>query len=123
MTDSPNPIDVMYDLSDAELVERWREALPEAKRANAVLRACEGEMVRRMGDRLALETEAGTVVRSPQLGDYQWDKEALRKLFGNRLTEAMYNQIFVPFTEIRTRTIQVKKYAQQLGVTEEELKA
>ena len=121
MTDRPNIVDVLYDVSDAELVKAWQDAEPEFQRAREVLWACEHELVRRMGDRLSLETEEGTVVRSPQLGPYQWDREAIQRLFGDRLNETMWGEIFVPVTEIRTRTAQVQKYAKKLGISEAEL--
>lgn len=119
--DRPAIADVLYDVSDADLIERWQEAKPEAERARRVLLALEGELIRRMGDRLALETEGGTVTRSPQLGPYQWDKEAIRRLFGDRLSAGQWDEIFVDTIETKTRTVAVTKYAKQLGITEAEL--
>lgn len=121
MNDRPAFVDVLYDLGDAELIKAWRDAEPEFQRARAVLNACESELVRRMGERLSLESEEGTVVRSPQLGPYQWDREALLNLFGDRLNDAMWAEIFVPVTEIKTRTASVTKYAKKLGISEAEL--
>lgn len=119
--DRPAFDDVLYDLSDTELIEEWRKAGPEFHRARTRLQKSEGELVRRMGERLSLETESGTVVRSPQLGDYQWDRNALRLLFGDRLSASMWDSIFVPVTTTKTMTAQVKKYAKQLGLTDADL--
>lgn len=121
MTERPNIIDILYDVSDAELIQAWRDAEPEFQRARQVLFACEGELVRRMGEKLSLETDEGTVVRSPQLGPYQWDRQALEELFRNRLDGRMWAEIFVPVTEVKTRTAAVQKYAKKLGVSEAEL--
>jgi hypothetical protein len=75
-----------------------------------------------MGDRLSIESEAGTVVRSPQLGPYQWENEALHRLFGDRLNGDMWAEIEVPVTTVKIRTVAVNKYAKRLGVTDAELK-
>lgn len=122
MTDRPNIVDVLYDLSNGDLIESWREAETEYRRALQVFRAHENELIRRMGDRLALESDKGTVVRSPKLGAYQWDRDALHRLFADRLTREMWNEIEVPVTTIKTRTTSVHKYAKRLGITEEELR-
>jgi hypothetical protein len=119
--DRPAIADILYDLSDAELVERWKDAGPEFQQARQVLYACEGELIRRMGDRLALESEAGTMVRSPQMGDYQWQPDDLARLFGDRLTEEMWAEILTPVTTVKTNTTAVKKYAKRLGISEAEL--
>ena len=122
MTDRPNIIDVLYDMGDGELIESWQRAETEYRRALQVFRAHEAELIRRMGDRLALESDKGTVVRSPKLGAYQWDRDALHRLFGERLTREMWAEIETPVTTIKTRTTSVHKYAKRLGITEEELK-
>ena len=121
--DRPAYIDVLYDMNDAELIQAWCDAEPEFQRARMVLQTCEGELVRRMGENLALQSEIGTVVRSPQLGEYQWDREALHKLFGGRLTPEMWAEIEQPVTTVKTRTTAVNKYAKRLGISEAELKA
>ena len=122
MTDRPNIVDILYDLGNGELIESWREAETEYRRALQVFRAHENELIRRMGDRLALESDKGTVVRSPKLGAYQWDRDALHRLFDGRLTGQMWAEIEVPVTTIKTRTTSVHKYAKRLGITEEELR-
>jgi len=117
----PSIVDSLYDLSDDELIESWREAEPAYKNALYVLRAHEAELVRRMGDRLVLETDKGSVVRSPKLGPYQWDREALHMILGDRLSKEMWAEIERPVTEVKIMTAKVQKYAKQLGISESDL--
>lgn len=119
----PEYDDVLYDLGDAELVEEWRQARLEFQRARMRYQKSEGELVRRMGEALALETEAGTVVRSPQLGEYQWDEAALRRLFGTRLVEAQWRDILHEVRTVKVKTATVQKYARQLHIPEADLNA
>ena len=122
-TDRPTVEAYLDDLGDAELIASWREAEPAAKNAVAALRVHEHEILRRMSDRLALESEIGTVVRSPQLGPYQWQPDALHALFGDRLTAAMWAEIEVTVSEVKFRTVAINKYAKRLGVSDAELRS
>lgn len=116
-----NEVDKTYDLSDGDLIEGWLQSKEDYNTARRTFFAFEGEVVRRMGENLSLTGDNGTVVRSPQLGPYQWDNVALRQLFGSRVPEMAWKEIEVQVTTTKTRTVSVNKWAKKLGISDAEL--